>query len=307
MTVYSNHAGIHLSTTKLQIIEISCSKNNYYLENADEEYFDNFLKFTDKETKFITVLQNAFNVLIQRHPLKSNKISFSIPSNVFKVFQIPFEEALRKKDLLRHIKWELKVLYPNISVDDYTFQTVRIKNSTKQSSKQLMIFALSKEILRSLHKFCERNNLEMLYVDNELLTVNNVVTLSHLQKQPDNYLLYLLRDNYSVLALFENSKPAYYSCRKIQSLKNIVDILGSDLDKLSVAFDYNLDVEKAFVTGANVNDSLLGQINKAAGLNFTVVNSFKRLNVDTELQSLVNDTETNTKFSAAAGVAYRLF
>jgi Tfp pilus assembly PilM family ATPase len=112
MSLYKNHAGFQISNSKLRLVEV-CNKGDIFsLENVDEEFFFDFLNFNDKETKLISILQNAFNEITLRNQLTSNIVSFTLPSNLFTILDIPYDDALTKKDLQEHINWELSLLMP---------------------------------------------------------------------------------------------------------------------------------------------------------------------------------------------------
>jgi len=63
MALYHNHVGLHISKSKLQLVEVINKNNNFILGNVDEEYFPEFLSFEDRESKIISILQSAFDGL----------------------------------------------------------------------------------------------------------------------------------------------------------------------------------------------------------------------------------------------------
>ena len=86
MSTLTNQTGLSITEDKVQLVEIISKENTFYLENVDEEYFEESLFENTKESKFIHILQNAFNEIILRKPLTSGKISITIPPSFFLKF-----------------------------------------------------------------------------------------------------------------------------------------------------------------------------------------------------------------------------
>ena len=86
MTFLTNQVGVNLTEDKIQLVEIVKKENKLFLENADEEFFEESIFENTKEAKYIHILQNAFNEIVLRNPLISTKISFTLPTNYFYVF-----------------------------------------------------------------------------------------------------------------------------------------------------------------------------------------------------------------------------
>jgi len=85
MTDLTNQVGINISNTSIQLVEISNKQSKVYLENVDEEFFEESLDLNLKEPKFIHILQNAYNEIILRKPLLTSKVLISLPINFFKI------------------------------------------------------------------------------------------------------------------------------------------------------------------------------------------------------------------------------
>jgi len=105
MSFFYNHCGISISESKLQLVEVKYSDNNFIIENVEEEYFNEFLDFNFKETKFISILQSAFNNIIFRKPINAEYISFSLPLELFYINKIPIESTYSPKEQIEYYKW----------------------------------------------------------------------------------------------------------------------------------------------------------------------------------------------------------
>ena len=124
MSILISQFGLNITENQIQFVEIAKDENHIILENVDEEFFEESINDETKEPKFIHILQNAFNEIILRKPLLSNHISVTIPNSYFKVFEIPTDKNLTKKDLDEYIRWEITKLFPAKSKDYFTFNKV---------------------------------------------------------------------------------------------------------------------------------------------------------------------------------------
>ena len=176
MSFFKNHAGFNITGAKLQLVEVdykeSDSHAGFFLENVDEEFFTEFWDLSFTETKIINILQNAFNEIILRKPLQTNFISFSLPNNFFKIFQLPVDSKITDLDLREHLKWELTVLYPDCDPENFIIRHTENIDFTNKKIKQAVVFAALKKYLKIVHKFSVRNNLVLKYADNAHVTAD---------------------------------------------------------------------------------------------------------------------------------------
>ena len=108
MSVITNQLGLNITEEKLQLVELNYTGNSCYLENIDEEYFEELISSETKEAKFIYILQNAFNEIILRNPINANKVSVSLPLSFFNTFEIPAEQNLTGSDFDEYLEWEFQ-------------------------------------------------------------------------------------------------------------------------------------------------------------------------------------------------------
>lgn len=305
MSLNLNHAGLYVSNTKLQLVEVNYRDDKFILENVDEEYFDDFFKPSDKETKIITILQNAYNELVIRKPLKSNLVSFSLPSTFFKVLDIPYDDTLIKNDFEEHLHWEVSVLYPHLPKNETSIQHIKIDKSFLRSGKSLIVLTISKNILRLINKFCQRNNLILKVVDNEHLASNVVIYLDNFNKLEGLYLSIFLRENYFSLVLIERGIPIFFRIKKFRSPEKLANYIYDELEYLASISEETLDIKKTYIFGEAVSNAMIEQLTIQCKINPIKANPFKRIHID---QSIINNSYYTTHFNSfapAAGLAFR--
>lgn len=306
MTRYHNHAGFQISNKLLRLVEVKNKSKHFVLENIDEEYFGEFFKFGDKETKLITILQDTFDKLILRNPLSSNSVSFTLPSNVFNMFQIPYDDALTKRDLEEHINWELSVLLPEQNINDLAIQTIKINNSKLREGSFLILLTLPKNWIQLLNKFCTRNNVVLKFIDNEHLSANNLLYLQNYLLENKLYITVLIRENYISVILLEKNLPVHINISSYDNSNDIVEVLTNELDKISKKFEEVIEIEQSFVFGEPLPEMILKNIRENTGLKLISVDPFLNIKKSEKVTEKKEFIENSSIFSTAAGIAYRL-
>lgn len=306
MPGFQNHIGLNITSTRLQLVEINYSGEEFTLENIDEEYFSEILDMNAKETKIITLLQSAFNELVVRRPLKSKLVSFTLPHECFLSVRLPFENSVIQNDLLEHFKWELSLLYPKINVDDLIVQYVKIEDFEKTvSSNTALVIATFRKYLKILSSFCAQNGLKLKYIDNAHFASDNIIALKE-NCPSDEFVLSLYTGNnfLSTTVLF-NNRAVYFNILPIKNAGEIVAKIKDELNNKFVKLSTE-NLAKVFIAGENLSDSLLDRIRENLNLNPEKVNPFEDISIQPELFANKFFTEKASSFTASAGIAFRL-
>lgn len=300
-----NHAGLNITNGKLQIVEVNNSNENFFLENIDEEFFSDFLNWSSKETKTITILQNAFDELILRKPLKTNIVSFTLPNSLFKIFDIPFDESLIDDDLREHIQWEVSQVIPTKNINDLLIQHIRINKNDICNIPTAIVFAIDKKYLKMLHKFCVRNNLILKYIDNAHIASNTF--LKYENKNDDKLTVSLYySDKILSVVLLNNNLPISFKINKLESQSELIQKLSETLDDLKIFGIDDYNKTKTYIFGDNISESLLQQIKDSLNISPIMYNPFKLISMTPELSDNQFLSKNFNSFSAAAGIAFRL-
>lgn len=306
MSLYQNQAGLHISKSKLQIVEVLNKNGRFILGNVDEEYFPDVLSFSDRESKIISILQNAFSELVSRKPLKSSSVSFSLPNSSFKSFDIPFDKSLAKDDLLDHLKWELSVLYPDLKSGDYLIRNIPVTTGDYREGNNIIVFVLEKNILKTLYKFCQRNNLNLKFVDHEHMSANSIIFMENDKDKESLFCSIYINDNYFSIMLLHQFKPVFFRNRQFHSPEEFMTVAKNELDNLRSLVGDLSHISASYLHGSVYSENTFEQINLLSDLNFTYSNPFSRIEKGDNLKDSELIRVKYNSFCAAAGVAFRV-
>lgn len=302
MSIITNQLGISLTEDKIQLVEIVNKDNSVYLENVDEEYFEESINENTKEAKFIHILQNAFNEIVLRKPVSSSKISVALPPQYFKIFQLPIDKNLTKSDVNEYIKWELTKLFPSVNNSLYSYQKIVLTTPSYESVKKILVFAIDQIFLKRIHKFCMRNNLKLQFIDHSLAASS---TLINEELKSQNILSLFVENNYLSTFLFSNNELLF---EKSERFKSVPDISGNIKEIIDNAYSNELvkNIDKIFIFGNEANKELCNNISEVTGIEVEKALPFNNLDMSPELQDSTYILNSSEKFAAAASVALRM-
>ncbi|MFA8341884.1 MAG: hypothetical protein ACEPO8_02815 [Rhodothermaceae bacterium] len=304
MSINQNHIGFNITNSRLQLVEVGCEGSKYFIENIDEEYYNNFFDLSDKETKIITLLEDAFNELVLRKQLNTNNVSFTLPNKFFRILEIPYEETLLKEDLTESLKWNLSVLFPETTSDEYVIQHILVEDSKFLQQKNAIIIGINRKFLKILHKFCTRNNLVLRFIDNVHIA-SNTISLLHSEAEKNILNFYFEEKSFSV-CLLENSKPIHFAVKKCNSANDIVDGLKAAYDKVNKIIPEE-NIDDYFISGENISAALCKQVNTIFGCDVKKLNPFHGVKT---MPDLADNDLLNSKFSsftASTGISIRIY
>jgi len=303
--VFENHAGLNFCETKLQLVELSYKNNSFCLENVDQSIFKENLAPEITETKLIAILQDAFNKIISKKPLNTKFVSFTLPNSYFNIFEIPFDSSLTRKDLLQHFRWEISILYPNADCENFFIQHIEVNKSTIRTEPKAIVFALRKDIVKTIHRFCQANNLELKFVDNAHLASNAFLYMDKsLAKNEIVYSLYI-DQNYSSFTAIEGVNPFYFQVlnENGSAIFNEFDIIRKQLNELELNSE---DVKELILYGQSITKEFEDRIIEKFNLPLRKINPFDRFHVDDEMKKNPHYSVQYNSFSAATGIAIRI-
>lgn len=304
MPLFKGHVGINLASNKMQIVEIDFRDNKFYLENVDEEYFSEIASPKLPESKFISILQDAFNKLTSRKTLSTNLISFSLPIDFFKIVRIAYDNSMVRSDLFEHFKWELSVLFPQFAQEDFITQFIEHNENNSIDEKKVIIIGAVKAYIKSIHKFCVRNNLKLKFVDFAHIAANSIIKLNHKDNHSDTILSFYIADNWVSTVLLKGNTPLYIDNSIISSFEDAKEKLKISYSKV-VELIPSQEIKFNYLFGNSLSSQIVSDLENSIGISLKKVNPFNQFNKSETTNSLILE-DTSFTFSAATGIALRL-
>lgn len=307
MTGFDNHAGFNISSSKLQVVEVSHENDVFKLVNIDEAYFNDPINLEkDKDTKISALLQGAFDELLIKKSLKATSISFTLPFELFHVMQVPYDNTLLYQDMIEEFRWEYSILYPFLSTKNLVIQYYEIEKNSFNIMPSSIVFGVQRKYLQMLHTFCEKNGLKLKFVDNLHIAAERALSVCNaLIYKGLTLSVYFNNKFLSILYAF-NGKPISFKVIPLIDASEIMEHLIRETKPTpSLKVERN-QIEAAFICGDEISGSVVETLNKTLGLNFILFNPFDKIKPSPALYDNKLYLEKYNSFSSAAGIAFRL-
>lgn len=306
MAGFENHAGFNITENKLQLVEVIFKNNEFILENVDEAYFNEAINFeTDKETKIGALLQSAFNELLIKHHLKSSSVSFTLPTELFYIAQIPYDNSLLHSDLTNEFKWELSILYPYIQVKDLAVQFLEIDKNDYIPFNTALIIAIPRKYLNMIYSFTIKNNLKLKFIDHNHIASEKILELNQKIKDGEIILSLFIKDRFLSVIFSLNGKLIYLKSFPLNNASEISRVISGELSSNLIKINKSM-INNAFIAGDELSHSIVASLNKSTDINFHYINPFEKIKPSAGLYNNICYIEKYNSFAAAAGIAYRL-
>ena len=297
MAVFNNHAGLNITNSKLQIVEVKFDNRKVNLENVEEVYFEGFLDESSKETKFIDVLQTALNEIALKIDLTSRKLSFTLSSDFFKFFEFPLDRTLQKGDFDEHLHWEFSKLYPHLIPSDYLLRSISM------ITNKVFGLALRRSLPRSLHKFCLKNDFLFNKVDYSHIAVSNLI---HKLVGGGQTASLCMEEASMSLILRKNDSFEYSIVKKYNTSSQLPSILTSILEHAKSRGIEFSEYDPLFVNGNSLSEEVIGQIEQKFSSQIEKFNPFEYLEIPFNLRDSELVNSKYYSFAAPTGIALRI-
>ncbi len=288
-----NHVGLNITRNKLQLVEVVREASKFCLENVNEHIFDDEFDFNSEESEIISILQASLNSLTGETPLKSKNISVSLPLNEFKVFEIPFETSLSPSALDEHVKWEFSILFPMLKSEDYIIRFTKLTGRNKE--KKLLVVGLSSKLVKSIHKFCVANKLNLKYIDNSHFAFNSTLRISESQNILSIYLCSVCCSINSYLG----KKLHTVKQTEVIDNKSLINFVNEFIENQNIAYD------KIFLSSSLDVDELRLGLETELQISVELVNPFDSIQTSKSFIQNAYFLNAPNLFAAAAGICYR--
>ncbi len=305
MNGFKNHAGFSISNSKLQVVEINCTNNHFFLKNVDEAYFSEVIDFKkEKETKIGALLQGAFDELVLKNPLETKFASFTLPQELFYTVQLPYDNTLLHDDLNEEFKWELSVLYPQAPINELILQYIEIEKNDLIEYNSAIVVGINRRYLKIIKNFCYQNNLKLKYTDSRSLAAERALNVVTSTKVIGFTLSVFYSSNILSLIFSKERKPLIIKSIKVNNISEIPAKIVSEINTKNKKITPD-QIDTAYIAGENLAQALINSIKDITGIDFIQYNPFDKLTPEPEIYNNPFFAERYNSFSAAAGIALR--
>jgi len=301
------HAGLNVSCTKLQVVELLGSPDGVQLDNLNEVVFAEPIDYkSDNETKILTQLQTAFDEFRISKPFKSKRLSFSLPLEMFYIAQLPFESTLLHRDIMEVIRWEFSVMFPFLNPEELILQYLEVEKNMIFTKNTALVYAIERKYLKILNKFCVQNDLNFGYIDNAHLASERALALSDsIIKQGLKLSVYVTEKLLSII-LSLDGKTISQKVHKLESQNDIRKFLERELSPTQSKNIMKGLVQAAYINGESATDTLAKKLTEETGIAFISFNPFDKITPNPKILESIFYTQKFNSFSSAAGIAYRI-
>ncbi len=307
MTGFENHAGFTLSSSRLQVVEIVQKDDQFVLENVDEAFLNEPLNLElDKETKIGALLQGAYDEILVRNSLKSSTVSFSLPPEIFKVVQLPYDNTLLHQDLIEEFRWELSLIYPGINPADQVIQYIEIEKNRLIDRNTSIIISLSRKYVKLIKEFCERNRLKLKFVDNVHLASERALTATNPVSEKGLTLSIFLSGKHLSIIFSYQGKPVYFKVYYLHNAGDIVKVVTSELESDHHPNINKQMLESAYISGEELSGSMVESLREKLDIPFINFNPFAKIKPNPRLFGNRYFSEKFNSFTPSTGLALRL-
>ena len=305
MNEFQRCAGINLTASKLQFVEIEKESDHLQVYNLGQTFISPPILYDVRdETLVQEQIQIAFDELRIRNPITSNLASFTLPPELFITIQLPYDANLTHKEIREEFNWEISQLFPFISVEELAIKFYELDGSFLPGRNNALIVALSKSFLLMIKNFCLKNNLTPKLVDNASITANSFINNYILNgTKPISLNLFNSRNS---ITLFINvlSKPAYVKVFSKQNYDYVGKII-EEISKNNFTEVLTRSFNNAFLSGEELEGDLLSDIGRGTELVFEKFNPFEIVRLKSEFQNHELSSEHFSSFTSAIGIASR--
>lgn len=301
------HAGINLTPSKLQLVEVERHSERIRIINISEISFPRLIDFDDdNETSIVSLLQDAFDNIQKSTTLKSGSFSFALPPGLFYSQQTPYDNTIVNSDLVEEFRWELSVLFPFTNINNLAIQHIEIDKNPVINTNTAIILALPRKFLQVLKMFCAANRYQLKFIEASNIAAERSVSYSGEKLNEGITANIFISSNDVSIILSSSGKIVYNKYFKSGTLKEAFNFIDTEL-KSSGYKKINRNVlSKVYLTGDNLNSEIASALKSIVNQSPILINPFKLVSATPDVSSNKLFISVNNSFASAAGAAYRI-
>jgi hypothetical protein len=298
-------AGINITASRLQFVEVEKELNQLLISNIGQTFISPPINFEDQvEANIQTQLQTAFDEIKIRNPIASSFASFTLPPELFITIQLPYDGNLNQNEIREEFNWEISQLFPYISIDELAIKFYELGNDFLPGKNNALVVALNKKYLIQIKNFCSRNNLIPRLVDSSPIAANSFIN-NNTGSLKESITINVFNSRYSVTLIVNvSSKPGYVKVFQKQD-DGIISSIINELSQAKFSEVLSKPFTNAIISGEDMGIDSLSELQIATGLEFKKFNPFDIVRFKSEFQNHELSSEQFSSFTSATGIASR--
>jgi len=300
------YAGFFLTSSKLQLVEVSIFENQIELINLDEVFLNEEINFEkDKISKIGALLQSAYEEIQLKNQFNPKYVSFCLPLDLFSILQLPIDKRLSYTELLEDFKFQFSILFP-FKQHEQTIKLYEISPNIFDKYDTALAFAIEKPFLDVIENFVKQNNLKLLFIDNPHTATNISILNSNAVLCKSYYLSIFIQKKFLSYILAHNQKIIKMKLFNYNRIGDLPDILNNEFNELIFSKISIESLGASFISGDEISPNLVSLLRKTLGFDFIIFNPFEKLKVNSNLFENKLFLKKYNSFAPALGVALRL-
>jgi hypothetical protein len=304
MTGFDTTAGIKVTSSKLQLVELSLKSGVVYVKDLHEVFFNEKIDFQkDKETKISALLQGAYDEILLQRPLQDIYVSISVPLNLSFSLQTSFDESLLYTDLIEEFRWQLSLLYPFVDAKELVIQYYPVGKNEFNSENTAFVTAVPRTLVNIFNEFCRYNNLHLRFIDSSHPASDKALLTNRDLKSEKLVLSLMVEEKILSFIYYTDGEPFLFRSTSFNNASEIPDLVSKEI----LRNNFNKQITAAYLTGDELSNSFIERLSSLTNIPFIKFNPFSRLQLDPHVLDNKNYLLKNSSFSPAVGISIRSF
>lgn len=224
---YIHSLGIHLSTSAVNVIELTKPNQDYSVEKfATLPLPRGLIQQHQIQDSFL--LSRLVKQAIELSGTKLKKLAISIPDNSIMTHELTLEEQLTSIELTEWVKHKAQELFPYSLTEIYLDFQVFPSEEPKNSSQKILLVAAPKKVIDQYYYIFKLNKLipQIIEVNSYALARVNVLSLKNFSKERSVTVAMIELDRESMTMVIVHNKKIMYTKEidfENQKLINLMD------------------------------------------------------------------------------------
>ncbi len=297
-------AGLKVSSSKIQVVELNLRSGVAHVRDLYEVFFNEKIDFNqDKETKIGALLQGAFNEILLQKPLKNINVSVTIPQSLVYSFQSPFEESLLYSDLIEEFRWQFSLLYPFIDSNELMIQYYPLQKNNFNAGNTAFVTAVPRNIVRMFTDFCNANSFKLRFIDSFHNASDKALITSRNIKEEKLLLSLLVGDKKLSFIFYSFGEPFLFSSIDYQNASEIPELVINEISNKNLSEP----IRTSYICGDEISHAFIEKLSERTNISFSSFNPFSGLQLDTQVLENKFYLLKNNSFSPAVGISIRSY